>query len=221
MTSRLLAELPPHDSPDLWAAAASAERLVDELGLDVPCALTPAIRQQLHRLLRAMNARSVLDIGTYCGTSALVFAHAVGDTGRVITVDREDVNAAGAYWSRIPGGKRPRQLLEEAGLERRVEFVTMDSADFMRSTEHRFDFISIDGWHEAYHVYADILLALGLVKRGGLIFLDDVQIPAAPIEPGRDEIPGPHQALQWHRVRGSQFRVQHDYGRAIAFLLSA
>jgi predicted O-methyltransferase YrrM len=162
----------------------------------------------------------VLDIGTYCGSSAATFAQAVGEGGRVVSVDIRDANGPNAYWSRVPGCRPPREALASVGLADRVEFVKSKSDRFMLNTQERFDFISIDGWHEAFAVYTDILLALNLLKPEGLIFLDDVQRPGKPIPPKVNKIPGPYKALEWHQNRGTPFLVQYTEEAPSAFLLA-
>lgn len=179
-----------------------------------------AQRRLLYQVVRAQGARSVLDIGTYCGSSAATFAQAVGEGGRVVSVDKRNVNGPTGYWSTVPGCRPPREALASVGLAERVEFVKSKSDEYMAKTPERFDFISIDGWHEAWAVYTDILLALNLLKPEGLIFLDDVQRPGHPIPPNVNRIPGPYKALEWHQNRGTQFLVRYTEEAPSAFLLS-
>jgi predicted O-methyltransferase YrrM len=216
----LRAKLPDYNTDILRIESKLAEQVVGDLGMDVPCAMGWAQRRMLYQVVRAMGAKTVLDIGTYCGSSAATFAQAVGEGGRVVSVDIRDANSPNAYWSRVPGCRPPIEALESVGLADRVRFVKARSDEFMSKTSERFDFISIDGWHEAFAVYTDVLLALNLLNPDGLIFMDDVQRPGQPIPPGVNKIPGPHKALVWHENRETPFRVHFTEEAPAAFLLA-
>lgn len=173
--------------------------------VDVPCAIPIGVRRMLFQIIRSMNARTVLDIGTYVGTSALAFALAVGDAGHVVTVDSNDVNSKRSYWSSVNRMLSPEAMLHQAGVGHRVSFVTEDSLAYMRSTERKFDFISIDGWHDEDHVYEEIVAAISLLNYGGLVFMDDIQTRHPP--PGLDRIKGPWRALRRHLSEGLPVEV--------------
>jgi len=202
----LRTKLPIYDTPELaaqWAEAYAVMERVGELG--VPCAMGVGTRQVAFQAIRAMDARSVLDIGTYVGTSALNYALAVGEGGRVVTVDIRDANAEDSYWTRAGRGRSPRELLTMAGVADRVEFVTMDSEEYLRSTREKFDFVSIDGWHEAHAVRKDVKLSMERLNDDGLIFMDDVQ-PGGP-PPEVDSIKGPWRALERLMLEGENIEV--------------
>lgn len=151
-----------------------------------PCAMGLETRRILFQVTRAMEAKSVLDIGTFTGSSALVFALA---GARVVTVDpTED------HWQRYNRRWPPRDLMQHAKVADSVEFVTQDSVAYLEATDRKFDFISIDGWHEAFQVVKEIPLAIAHLNPNGLIFMDDVQMASPP--PGVDRIDGPREALE-------------------------
>lgn len=171
-----------------WAPAYDVLESLGELG--VACAMSIGTRRILFQTIRAMGATRVLDIGTYVGTSALNFALAVGEAGSVVSVDIEP-----DHWLKVGRRWSPAELMQQAGVADRVEFVTMDARDYLRTTAERFDFISIDGWHEDFAVEEEVELALGRLNPGGLIFLDDVQDEGETPPPGLDVIDGPRMAL--------------------------
>lgn len=206
--SNLRTQIPEYDTPQLeieWRQALEELTRLDEL--DISCAMGMPTRRILFQTVRAMGATDVLDIGTFTGASALVFALAVGKLGRVTTVDIQDVNATEGHWKNAGRTRTPKELMEQAGVADRVEFVTQDSGEYLQSTSRMFDFISIDGWHESWAVYSDIRFSLPRLKPEGLIFLDDIQRRGYCPPPGFDVIKGPWKAIRWYMREGAPFNV--------------
>lgn len=202
-------DVPLYDTPKLreeWLQALEVFIKLDER--EVPCAMGIGIRRILFQTIRAMGATDILDIGTFTGISALTFALAVGDNDHVTTVDIRDANSGDAHWRLSGRWRSPRDLMARAGVNGRVEFVTQDSVEYLRSTSKTFDFISIDGWHEDFAVYSEIELAMARLKPNGIIFLDDVQPPGYEPPPGFDVIPGPWMAIERHLFEGAPLTVR-------------
>jgi predicted O-methyltransferase YrrM len=206
--SNLRHDLPNWDRMGFYEAWLVTEDKLLELGeSDIPCAMRPAKRRLCFQIIRAMGAKSVLDIGTYVGTSAANYGAAVGSGGRVVTVDIRSVDADNAHWKQVGRNLSPRALMEAVGVADRVQFVTCDARKYLAETAEKFDFISIDGWHEYFAVYEEIRLALTRLNPDGLIFLDDIQIPGQRLFEGCDRFDGPWRALQRHISERAPFEV--------------
>lgn len=125
-----------------------------------------------HELVQEFHPLSVLEIGTYVGTSACHLAQAnIG--GLVTTID---VN---------PDAK----LQLERAIEGRgfigVEAITADSMTWVngrRSYPPLFDILFIDGLHNFNQTYGEYVAFRHLVKDGGLIFFDDLELQMATWE---------------------------------------
>ena len=117
-------------------------------------------------LAHLIGARWALEIGTFTGYSALAVAAALPADGQLITCDvSED-------WTRIA-----RRYWEEAGLSSRIELrlgpATASLAALLRERgQDSFDFAFIDADKVNYDAYYEY--ALRLVRRGGLIAIDNV-----------------------------------------------
>jgi O-methyltransferase len=211
VSENLRTRLPEWDVAERpWTWVRAVDVFLEVSALNVPCCMGIGTRRMLFQIIKAMGARTVLDIGTYVGVSALNYALAVGDTGRVVTVDNRSANNEAAFWKTDGRPMTPRNMMNHAGVLNRVEFVTEDSVEYMLSERRRFDFISIDGWHEDFHVYKEIELAMKLLNPGGLIFMDDVMTHDDPIRPaGLDYIQGPYMALQRHLDEGAELNVSY------------
>ncbi len=172
-----------------WDAAwGDAYPILQALAPSAPCCMSMEVRQRLFKIVRAMPARTVLDIGTYIGYSALNFALAVGPKGAVVTVDIDPNHA-----QRL-NRPEPQDIARRAGVHDRMQFVIQDARAYLQ-THRGFDLICIDGWHEAPAVYEEIRLSLGALNPNGLIFLDDVQPLDYEPPPGNDRFYGPARAV--------------------------
>ncbi|MFF4394032.1 O-methyltransferase [Streptomyces sp. NPDC001480] len=106
--------------------------------------MTPAAARLVALLIRVQRSRSVLEIGTSNGYSALWFADALRDTGGRLTtveIDAERVAAA-------------RRNLARAGLEDHVDVVHGDGADALaKAPDASFDLVVLDAERPAYVEY--------------------------------------------------------------------
>jgi predicted O-methyltransferase YrrM len=117
-------------------------------------------------LVELIGARRILEIGCFTGYSALWMALALEPDGRLITLD---VNRD---WTEIG-----RRAWREAGVEDRIEVrigEALASLDALlaEGAEGSFDLAFIDADKKNYDAYYE--RALALVRRGGLILIDNV-----------------------------------------------
>ncbi|MCA6364944.1 MAG: class I SAM-dependent methyltransferase [Bacteroidetes bacterium] len=108
-----------------------------------------------------MNARRILEIGTFTGYSAICLAEGMAPDGKLISIDINDEVLPIA-----------REAVEQAGYQNRIELVTGNAAEVMPALEGPFDLIFIDADKRNYARYYE--LALPLLRKGGLIMADNV-----------------------------------------------
>ncbi len=116
----------------------------------------------------------MLEVGSYEGRSAVWMAeHLLGHPESTLTcVDP-------LYVCPVYGEDPPRNLIaniEETGLAGRIKLcVGFSSAVLPRlmAAGERFDFVYIDGSHEARDVLFDGVMALEMLRDGGLLAFDD------------------------------------------------
>lgn len=111
-------------------------------------------------LLRAINAKRVLEVGCFTGYSALAMAEQLPETGEVITLDiNEETNRiAQSFWQKSEHGKKIHSLIGPA----RESFKVLKGS---------FDFIFIDADKTNYPHYFEA--ALSMLSPHGLIALDN------------------------------------------------
>ncbi len=128
--------------------------------------ISPDQGQFMATLLRLIQARSVLEIGTFTGYSTLAMMLALPSDGHIVACDiSEDyTKVARRYWSEA--GVADRITLHIAPASQTLdELLASGKAD-------TFDAAFIDADKESYDVYFERSLAL--VRPGGLIMIDNV-----------------------------------------------
>ena len=137
--------------------------------------IPPEQAQFMQLLLRLINAKKVLELGTFAGYSALAMALALPDEGRVITCDKNKEWTANAhhYWKKAQQDHKIELRLGPA-LETLDTLITQGNA-------HTFDFIFIDADKTNYINYYE--QALQLVCPSGLIAIDNVFWSGDVIDP--------------------------------------
>ncbi|WP_164233366.1 O-methyltransferase [Microbacterium hydrocarbonoxydans] len=123
--------------------------------------VAPVAGKLLNLLARLSGARRVLEIGTLGGYSTIWLARAVGDGGRVVTVEAEAANAAIA-----------RRSIDAAGVGERVEIRIGRGADVLPTLVGGFDLVFIDADKESNTVYLDWAAKLG--HPGTVVVLDNI-----------------------------------------------
>jgi predicted O-methyltransferase YrrM len=180
---------------------------VEKFGLsDKPGAVNYGDRRAIYELARAMRARSILEVGTHLGASTTMLALALKQNGggRFVTVDVRDVNGPKGAWAQYQT-PTPKSMTDALGVP--VEYVTRQSVDYLARCEEKFDFVFLDGGHEATTVYREVPLALKLLKPGALILLHDVYPGAKPLWSDGVVVSGPWLALTRFEAEGAKIHA--------------
>lgn len=132
----------------------------------------------LGMLVQIAGARRVLEFGTLAGYSTIWFARAVGETGRVVTFELEEQNAAVA-----------RENLTRAGVADRVDVIVGAASDsaqqLIDSGAEPFDFVFIDADKPSNPAY--LAAALELTRPGAVIVIDNVVRDGAVADTDSDD----------------------------------
>lgn len=126
-------------------------------------------------LLKILNARRIIEIGTFTGYSALVMALALPDDGEIICCDTsvEWTNIAKRYWA-------------DAGVDSKIDLrlaPALETLDGLitEGQQNTFDFAFIDADKVNMPNYYESCLQL--IRPGGLIAVDNVLWGGAVIDP--------------------------------------
>lgn len=137
--------------------------------------IPPEQAQFMQLLIRLIQAKNVLELGTFTGYSALAMALALPDDGHLMTCDinLEWTNVAHQYW-RAAGQDKKIELRIAPALETLHQLIN-------DGLIHHFDFIFIDADKTNYLNYYE--LALQLVSPNGLIAIDNMFWDGKVIDP--------------------------------------
>ena len=133
----------------------------ESLELEIPI-VGPVVGELLHILVKSLNARRVLELGTASGYSAIYMAGAMDpQNGRLITIDKS-ANMA----------QKARDTVEKAGLANRINVMEGDCLDILTQMKDGFDFIFMDIDKQFYKPV--LPQCHRLLKKGGLLVADNV-----------------------------------------------
>lgn len=159
------------------------------------CQISAEQGQFMALLMHLLQARRTIEIGVYTGYSALVVAQALPDDGRIIACDinEEWTSIARRYW-------------REAGVEHKIDLrlaPALTTLDGLIAAGHanQFDFVFIDADKPNYANYYE--RALVLLRRGGLIGVDNVLWYGRVIDPSFDD-------PDTQAIRAFNRRIAHD-----------
>lgn len=140
----------------------------------------PEQGQFMALLIELIGARSVLEVGTFTGYSALAMAVALPENGALVACDVSE------EWTAIG-----RRYWEEAGVAHKIELrlaPALETLDALLAEGRAgtFDFAFIDADKEGYDAYYE--RALELVRLGGLIALDNTLWEGKVADPAATDV---------------------------------
>ena len=139
----------------------------------------PEQGQFLALLARLTGARRCLEIGVFTGYSSAAVAMALPDDGTILALDVNE------EWTAIA-----RRYWTKAGVDKKIDLRigkaigTLDTLISLRESG-RYDFAFIDADKASYLDYYE--RCLELVRRGGLIAVDNTLWSGRVADPGNDE----------------------------------
>ena len=116
----------------------------------------------LHLIIKVANIKSVLEIGTFTGLSALSISLALPNDGKLIALDKnEETNKVAV------------DFFKKANQDHKIKTIIKPAIDSLEELkDEKFDMIFIDADKMNYKIYYEN--SLQLIKKGGLIIIDNV-----------------------------------------------
>ena len=116
----------------------------------------------LHLIIKISNIKTVLEIGTFTGLSALSIALALPDDGKLVALDKDEGT-----------NKIALDFFKKANQDNKIQTIVkpaLDSLDELKNS--KFDMVFIDADKMNYKEYYE--RSLNLMDKGGLIIVDNV-----------------------------------------------
>lgn len=134
-----------------------------------PINISPEEGKLLHLLLLAIQATTVLEVGTLGGYSGVWMARALPPQGKLTTIEKDSRHAAIA-----------REAFAAAGLSSRVQLIEGSALDVLPTLTPGFDAVFIDADKEPLPQYFE--WGVRLLRRGGLLLCDNAFFHGAAID---------------------------------------
>lgn len=172
--------------------------------------VNPGDQRALFYLISALKPQKVLEIGTHIGCSTIHIALALKNLSShsLVTVDIKDVNdPIQQPWLEFNGSASPSDLIQKLGCQQFTQFEISPSIEFLDNDQQKFDFIFLDGSHEAEMVYQEVPRALEKLSKSGFILLHDYFPDGKSIWGNQQPITGPYLAIKRLQKEGANFNV--------------
>ena len=116
----------------------------------------------LHLMIKISNIKSVLEIGTFTGLSALSISLALPDDGKLIALDKNDET-----------NKVALNFFKKANQDHKIKTIIKPALETLKDLKNqKFDMVFIDADKMNYKEYYE--KSLKLINQGGLIIIDNV-----------------------------------------------
>ena len=116
----------------------------------------------LHLIIKTTNIKTVLEIGTFTGLSALSMALALPDDGKLVALDKDEGT-----------NKVALDFFKKANLDNKIQTIVKPALDSLEELKNsKFDMVFIDADKMNYKEYYE--RSLKLLDKGGLIIIDNV-----------------------------------------------
>lgn len=113
------------------------------------------------KTLSENKPKSILEIGTAVGYSAICFSKLLADDGKIDTIERDEERIAEA-----------RQNIKDMNLENAIHIYEGDAVEILPTLEDKYDMIFIDAAKGKYPFF--LKESLRLLSENGIIFADNI-----------------------------------------------
>jgi len=123
--------------------------------------ISPELGKFLQMLIIMIRAKTVLEIGTLAGYSAIWMARGLPENGKLITLEADKEHA-----------RISREHFKKAGLDNKVQLIEGDAVVSLDTLSNvKFDFAFIDADKVNYPVYFDKVIKI--MNHGGIMTVDN------------------------------------------------
>jgi predicted O-methyltransferase YrrM len=151
--------------------------------------------QVLSLLSKLIRPKSILEIGTFTGYSAICLAKGLEEGGKLITIEIDDEleNIAKRYF-------------EKAGIQNLIVQKIGPALEIIPTLKETFDLVFIDAHKPEYPAYYDAII--DKVNKGGIIIADNTLWSGKVLESPADDDIATHGIIQFNEMIKNDNRVE-------------
>jgi predicted O-methyltransferase YrrM len=151
--------------------------------------------QVLSLLSKLIRPKSILEIGTFTGYSAICLAKGMEEGGKLITIEIDDEleNIAKKYF-------------EKAGIQNFIVQKIGPALEIIPTLKETFDLVFIDAHKPEYPAYYDAII--DKVNKGGIIIADNTLWSGKVLELPADDDIATHGIIQFNEMIKNDNRVE-------------
>lgn len=123
--------------------------------------LQDASLEFIELMLSIAKPKSILEVGTAVGYSALCFSRHLEEGGKIVTIELNESMV-----------KEARENIRDNDMEDVIEVIHSDAYEYMKTLDEKFDIVFIDAAKGQYMKYLEE--AMRLTKSGSVIIADNV-----------------------------------------------
>uniref|UniRef100_H9H7D7 Catechol O-methyltransferase n=1 Tax=Monodelphis domestica TaxID=13616 RepID=H9H7D7_MONDO len=128
----------------------------------------------MDRIVEEAKPRVLLELGTYCGYSAIRMARLLPPGARLFTIEFNESFASIAS-----------QMIQLAGLQDKISILKGSTQEIIPQLKKKHeistvDLVFLDHWKDRYLPDTQLLLESGLLRKGSVLLADNVICPGAP-----------------------------------------
>jgi len=123
----------------------------------------PLLSSTLRDAVAGVAAPRVLELGCYCGYSAILMASELPDGGHLTSIELDPGNVQAAT-----------RMVDFAGCADRVTIVQGSAGDVIPTLQGRFELVFLDHWKNLYLSDLQAIERAGLLHEGSVVFADNV-----------------------------------------------
>ena len=147
-------------------------------------------------ITKLIKPKTILEIGTYTGYSAICMAEGLVENGIIHTIDinEELVSIQNKYFKK---SKCNNSITQHVG----------DARNIIKNINEEFDVVFLDADKENYIEYYELVIEK--VKKGGLIIADNVLWTGKVVEPNKDDDELTQYLIDFNKMINEDDRVEN------------
>jgi predicted O-methyltransferase YrrM len=146
----------------VWNVLQSLEKMAQK---EFVPSIGPTKGKIITEIIKKYNPKTVLEIGTLYGYSAILMANILPVGGKVVTIELDKLIAATA-----------RKNIADAGLSDKIDIVDGNALEAIPKLDLKYDLLFLDAAKDEYLKYLKLAENNKNLKKGSIVVADNVEV---------------------------------------------